>query len=302
MNTPDGDISRVSAGGKVGLIAAWGHYPIRVAEKLRAMGYRTYCLGCKDHADPKLADICHDFQWLGLSKMGGAIRYFRRHGVTEATMAGKFHKVMLYQPWLWVRHLPDLCAVQTFYHHFATRTKDHKDDTFLRTIVDRFAESGVTFRPATDFLPELLVVEGQLTRRAASPVQQIDIQFGWQLAKAMGGLDVGQSVVVKDQSVVAVEAIEGTDACIERAGELCGRRPFTLVKVAKPQQDMRFDVPTIGPGTINTMVKAGGRVIAIEAGRTIVLDEPEVIRLADRHKLAIVAYRDEAMQQVADAA
>ncbi|MGA2032334.1 MAG: LpxI family protein, partial [Thermoguttaceae bacterium] len=129
----------------------------------------------------------------------------------------------------------------------------------------------------------------QLSCRAPSAWQWKDIRFGWQLAKEMGRLDIGQSVAVRDQAVLAVEAVEGTDECIRRAGQLCPAGGFTVVKVAKPQQDMRFDVPTIGLGTLETLVAAGGRVLAVEAGRTILLDAPQVLDLADRHGVVIVA-------------
>ena len=147
----------------------------------------------------------------------------------------------------------------------------------------------MTFASVLDFCPELLVKEGILTRRAPTPSEQKDIEFGWALAKEMGRLDVGQSVAVKERATLAVEAIEGTDRCIERAGQFCRAGGWSLVKVAKPQQDMRFDVPTIGITTIENLHKAGARVLAIEAGKTILLDEPQVLALADRYGLSIVA-------------
>jgi DUF1009 family protein len=159
----------------------------------------------------------------------------------------------------------------------------------LSSIVNAFAKDGIVFGPATDYAPELLVKSGQLTRRGPTAAEQKDIAFGWQLAKEMGRLDVGQCVVVKDQTVIAVEAIEGTDECIRRAGVLCGAGGFSVVKTAKPQQDMRFDVPTVGVWTLESMIAAGGRVLAIEAGRTILVDEPEFVRLADQHGIAVVA-------------
>ena len=148
---------------------------------------------------------------------------------------------------------------------------------------------GLSFASALDYCPELLVKPGVLTRRQPTAAQSKDIEFGWMMAKEMGRLDVGQSVAVKECATLAIEAIEGTDRCIERAGTLCRAGGWTLVKVAKPQQDMRFDVPTIGLGTLETMVTAGGRVLAVEAGRTIIIDQPHVIEYANRHKLAIVA-------------
>jgi hypothetical protein len=189
-----------------------------------------------------------------------------------------------------LRHLPDWQAIKTFWPHFIGHRADRKDDTLLGTLVDAFARGGIDFRPATDFAPELLVKNGALTARRPTAAERADVEFGWRLAKEMGRLDVGQSVAVKGRAVLAVEAIEGTDECIRRAGALCTAGGFTVVKVAKPQQDMRFDVPTIGLGTLETMVAAGAAVLAIEADKTILLDEPQVIAFADRHRLAIVAY------------
>jgi hypothetical protein len=241
------------------------------------------------HADPELSRLCHDFRWIGIAKLGRAIRYFQRHRVTEAVMAGKLHKTLLFQPKLWLRCLPDFRMLRAAIPHFVTRSKDCRDDSLLGMLVREFAADGIHFKPATDFAPELLVKPGQLTRRGPSSHQWKDIRFGWTVAKELGRLDIGQSVAVMGQSVLAVEAIEGTDECIRRAGTLCRAGGFTVVKVAKPNQDMRFDVPTIGLGTLDTMVKAGGRVLAVEAGRTIVLDQAAVVEFANRNGLVIVS-------------
>jgi UDP-2,3-diacylglucosamine hydrolase len=273
---------------KVGILAGWGRYPIVVAEALSRQGYEVYCLGVKGHADPALATRSHAFGWVGLAKIGGAIRFFRRHGVQHVTMAGKIHKFLLFQPWVWFTHLPDWRAIHAFYPHFGTTKKDRRDDTLLKAVIDEFARDRITFAPATDFLPELLVNLGQLTKRGPTRLEAKDIEFGWTMAKELGRLDIGQSVTVKGRATLAVEAIEGTDECIRRAGRLCAPG-FTVVKVAKPKQDMRFDVPTIGLGTLETMVEAGASCLAVEAGRTIIIDRPEVIRFADRNRLTIVA-------------
>ena len=179
--------------------------------------------------------------------------------------------------------------VLSLLHH---APRDNKDDTLLGALADAFAAEGIVFHPATDFAPELLVKAGQIAGRPPSAAQQTDIEFGWDIAKQMGGLDIGQSVCVKDRAVLAVEAIEGTDACILRAGELCKKGGFTVVKVAKPQQDMRFDVPTVGVRTLRTMVAAGAKVLAIEGGRTILLDDDEFRQFAAYHKLSVIALPD----------
>lgn len=274
---------------RVGLIAAWGRYPILVAQALKEQGVEVQCLGIERHADPVLKDICDDFQWLCAARLGQAIRYFNRRGVTQATMAGKIHKVEMYKPWVWFRYIPDYTFIRTFYQHFFGVKADRRDDTLLGALVDAFAKGGVEFLPATDFAPELLVKPGQISGRPLSKSQLADIDFGWKLAKEMGGLDVGQSVCVKNRAVIAVEAIEGTDASILRAGELCPRGGFTVVKVAKPNQDMRFDVPTVGAKTLRTMAQAGGKVLAIEGEKTILLDEQEFQMLANQLKIAVVA-------------
>ncbi len=271
------------------MMAGWGRYPLVVAEALRRQGSEVYCLGVAGQADPKLADICRDFRWSGIARFGAAVRYFKRHAVRDVIMAGKLHKVVLFQPWMIVRNMPDLRTIRMFLPHFLTHKKDNKDDTLLGAIVEEFAREGMRFGRPTDFAAELLVGKGQLTRRGPSERQWKDIRFGWDLAKEMGRLDVGQSVAVKDQAALAIEAVEGTDECIRRAGLLCRAGGFTVVKVAKPQQDMRYDVPTVGLRTVENLAASGGRVLAVEAGRTILLDGPDVIDFADRHGLAIVS-------------
>jgi len=205
-------------------------------------------------------------------------------------MAGKVEKTSLFQPWRLLRLLPDWRTLHMWFRYAA---KDKKDDTLLLAVIREFERDGLRFGSALDFCPELLVKHGFLTRKRPTEAQWRDIRFGWQLAKEMGRLDVGQSVIVNDCAVMAVEAIEGTDRAIRRAGELCRRGGFTVVKVAKPQQDRRFDVPTVGMQTIQTMHESGGRVLAIEAGETILLDEPEVVELADKLGITIIAVNAE---------
>jgi DUF1009 family protein len=278
---------------RVGLIAGWGRYPLLVARALRQQGHRTYCLGVVGHADPALAGLCDDFRWSGLARFRSAVRYFKRHRVVDAVMAGKIQKRFMFQPWFIVRQLPDLRTLRAFLPHFITRKKDCKDDSLLNVVVRLFEADGIRIGPATEYAPEFLVRQGQLTRRGPSSAQLKDIRFGWRIAKELGRLDIGQSVAVKSQAVLAVEAVEGTDACIRRAGSLCRAGHFTVVKVAKPQQDMRFDVPTVGLRTLETMRDAGARVLAIEAENTILLDQQEVIDFADRNKLVIVALKNQ---------
>lgn len=283
----------------IGLLAGWGKFPFAVAEALRDAGHRVAGIGIHDHCDPQLAELCDHFDWIGIGGIGKAIRHFRSWGVEQATMAGKVHKVLLYQPGWWLRHRPDWKTIRAFSPQLFFGSGDRRDDTLLHTVVNAFARDGITFQPATDFAPELLVKAGHVAGRRLTGKQQADIEFGWQIAKSMGGLDIGQSICIKDQTVIAVEAIEGTDLCIRRAGQLCTAGGFTVVKVAKPQQDMRFDVPTVGIKTLETMAEAGGEVLAIEADRTILLDQDEFCATATEQKIAVVAVSSAAARAAA---
>ncbi len=288
---------------RIGLIAGWGRYPILIADKLSHLGWRVYCLGIAGHADRSLADVCEDFRTVGLTRMGSQIRYFRRHGVREVTLAGKVHKVLLFnRDFLW-KNVPDLVCVRTFFPHFITGSKTRGDDSLLTAVVNGYEKRGLIVKPATELVPELLVKYGQITGKRPNKSQRQDIRYAWQLAKAMGGLDVGQCVAVKGRAVLAVEAVEGTDQCIRRAGMLCPAGGFVVVKVAKPQQDMRFDVPTIGMATVQTLAAAGGSILAIEAKKTIIVDEAHVIPFANRNGITIVSVCDgELAENVAEAA
>ncbi|MDR3234978.1 MAG: UDP-2,3-diacylglucosamine diphosphatase LpxI [Planctomycetaceae bacterium] len=277
---------------KVGLIAGWGRYPIYLAEALKQEGFGVYCLGVINHADPALKSVCDVFSPLALGRLHKGIRFFRRHGLTHGTMAGKINKKLLLEPWLLWRQLPDFFTIRTFAPMFLTRRKDCKDDTLLSTVVKAFGENGVELLPGTDFVPDLLVKRQKLTRRGPNTAEWKDICFGWKLAKEMGRLDIGQSVCVCGQAALSVEAIEGTDECIRRAGALCPGKGFTVVKAAKPQQDMRFDVPTFGLLTLQTMYESGARVLAIEADRTIFIDRQDVVDFANLHNMVIVSIHE----------
>ena len=273
----------------VGLLAGSGRFPILFAESARRQGFRIACVGVRYEASDELRALCDSFEVVGVSKLGGMIRSFRRRGVSRVVMAGKVTKGVMYTPFRLVRLCPDLRMCRMWY--LALRG-DRRDDSILLSVIAEFERDGLTFGSALDYCPELLVKDGVLTRRAPSARERKDIEFGWALAKEMGRLDVGQSVAVKEQAALAVEAIEGTDRCIERAGHLCRAGGWTLVKVAKPAQDMRFDVPTVGLSTIENLHKARASVLAIEANRTIVIDQAEVIALADRYGLSVVAMPD----------
>ncbi|MCS6975949.1 MAG: UDP-2,3-diacylglucosamine diphosphatase LpxI [Gemmatales bacterium] len=273
----------------VGLLAGSGRFPVVFAAKARSLGIPVVCVGIRHEASPELADLADRFYWAGIARLGRMIRCFKREGVRRIVMAGKVHKARyLYAPWRTVNLLPDLRSAWFWLKRMVSYAHN-RDDDLLLAVIDEFRKDGMDFDSALNICPELLAAPGVLTRRKPTRAEEADIAFGWQLAKEMGRLDVGQSVAVKERAVLAVEAIEGTDRAILRAGELCPAGGFVVVKVAKPQQDMRFDVPTIGPTTVENLHRAGGRVLAIEAGKTIILDQDQTVALADRFGLTIVA-------------
>lgn len=275
---------------RICMMAAWGRYPIYVARSLAAAGYEVHCFGVVGHADEAaLREICHAYRPLGMCQPGKIIRYMRRHEIRDVIALGKYHKWKLFEPMMLVKNLPDLLSLRTFASHFITRKKDCKDDTLMLAVIRLFEKFGLRFGVPTDYAPELLVPGGQLTRRSPTETEWRDIAYGREVAKELGRFDVGQSVLVANGVVIALEALEGTDLCIQRAGELYKKSGLVLVKMAKPDQDMRFDVPTIGMNTLENFHRAGGKVIALDAGKTIVVEQPEVIQFADKHGIAIVA-------------
>jgi UDP-2,3-diacylglucosamine hydrolase len=287
---PSAPIIPMPPGGRIGLLAGAGRFPLAVAQAARNQGFSVVAVGALGMAPDELDKLCDYYTTVSLGRIGKSISIFKRAGVNRVVMAGKIDKTVLFQKFRWIRHLPDW---RTIHMYFRYARENRKDDTLLLAIIREYARDGIHFDSALNYCPELLVKHGFLTRRKPTPAQWRDIRFGWEIAKELGRLDIGQTAIVNDMAVIALEAIEGTDAAIRRAGTLCRRGGFTVVKVAKPQQDMRFDVPTIGVETIQTMREAGGRVLAVESEMTIMLDQPEVIELADRLGIAIVSLKAE---------
>ncbi len=274
----------------IGLLAGSGEFPLVFARKARDVGRSVVTVALSGEASEELRDLSKQFYWTGLARMGRMIRCFRASGCEEIIMAGKVRKHnYLHKPWKLLTLWPDLRTIRWWYSH---NRSDNKDDTLLLGLIRVFEKEGLRVGSALELCPELLARSGVLTRSVPGEAGWLDISFGWGLAREMGRLDVGQSVVVKDRAVLAVEAIEGTDAAIARAGTLCRSGGFTVVKVAKPNQDMRFDVPTVGKTTIENLHRAGGRILAIEAGKTIILNESETVAAAEKLGICIVALND----------
>jgi UDP-2,3-diacylglucosamine hydrolase len=281
----------------LGLIAGSGEFPRLVVEGARRAGLRVVLVGLRGCYDPTLAALADVTYEAGIAKLGRWIRIFRREGVRQAIMAGKVKKVRMLDlpPWrAWLAYLPDWTSIKVWYF----RTADRRNDTLLRAVAEEMRLKGVELTDSTKYCPEALAGDGLLTASALSPAQQADAELGWKIAKEMGRLNVGQSVAVKDKDVIAVEAIEGTDAMIARAGALCKHGGWTLVKVAKPDQDMRFDVPTVGPDTIKRLAEAGAAALVIEAGRTLILEREKTIALALKNRIAILGRKNSDTENV----
>lgn len=269
----------------IGLIAGGGTLPVAIARGIRSAGRQVACVGLAGQHEPALGELCHRFRSVGLIQVGKWIRTLRRWGCREVVMVGKVEKARMYDPLSWLRYKPDLLAGKIWFYQLR---QDRRPDQVLRAVADALDADGITMIDSTRYIPELLADAGVMTRAQPSASQRGDIDFALPIVRRMGDLDIGQSIAVKDRDIIAVEAIEGTDAMIGRAGELCRKGGWTLIKLAKPGQDMRFDVPTVGPQTIERMREHGGTCLAVEAGRTILLDKPQLIEAADAAGIAIV--------------
>lgn len=254
--------------------------PELVLQEAKRRGRRIAVCAIQGETDFSLNSSVDASVWIHLGQLGRLLKFFKLQRVQEAIMAGKITKTNLFRGDV----RPDLEMIKAL-----TKAKNHSDDSLLGGIADYLDSKGIKLLDSTVFLSEdVLPRKGILTNRKPSKKELADIEFGWRLAKEMGRLDVGQTVVIKDQAILAVEAIEGTDEAILRGGAL-GAGGVTIVKVAKPNQDMRFDVPTIGLTTLESMIKAQANTLAFEAGKTIILERERFIEKANAHRIAVVA-------------
>ncbi|MEO5348452.1 MAG: UDP-2,3-diacylglucosamine diphosphatase LpxI [Magnetococcus sp. YQC-3] len=274
----------------IGLIAGSGRLPILFAQALR--GQRVVAVGHRGETDPALAEWVEELGWVHLGQFQKILDFLLRHRVKWVVMAGGITKSRIWH----VR--PDFLALK-----MVLGLLHRHDDLLLRSAAAILEEQGFLLKSVTDFVPEFFAPEGVLSRRQPTPEEWEDIRFGWWAAKELGRLDIGQGVVVRQKMVAAVEAMEGTDAMILRAGPLIAGRGWgggasggVVVKVAKPIQDRRLDLPTIGPDTMRRMEQAGIGVMAVEAGGAMILEPEETCALADRFNLVLVGCREEEMR------
>ena len=269
----------------LGLIAGQGRLPILVARGMRAAGRNVSCVGLRDQYDAALPEFCDSFRPAGIAQIGRWIRTLRRDGVREAVMVGRVAKARMHDPLRVFRQLPDWRAVNIWYRRLR---HDHRDAALLAAVADELDANGITLIDSTTYIGDHLATPGAIGAVKPSSRQSRDIEFGWPILGRVVALGVGQSIAVRDRDVIAVEAVEGTDRMIERAGELCPARGWTLLKTARPDHDMRADVPTVGTATIERLAAAGAGCLAVGAGRVILIDRPLLIEAADRAKIAIV--------------
>jgi UDP-2,3-diacylglucosamine hydrolase len=263
---------------RIGLLAGSGRFPVLFAETARRRGVEVVAVAQRGETDPELASVVQAITWLYPGELDALIQALKAAGVERAVMVGGIGKPRLF------RELrPDARALAVI-----ARAGTLGDDRLLRALADELKSEGIAVVESTLFLQELIPGAGQLGSRAPSEDEWADIRFGFRVAKVIGQFDIGQSVIVRGGAVMAVEGIEGTDATIQRAGQLVNG-DIVLVKACKPSQDLRFDLPAVGPDTIRALAAARGRALAIEAGRTITLDRPEMIALADAADIAFVA-------------
>jgi hypothetical protein len=262
---------------KLGLIAGNGRFPLIFAAEAKRAGFSLIVVAHRGETDAAIETFADEVSWVYVGQLGKIIRVFQNLGVSEAVMAGGIRKVKLFG-----NFRPDLRGAR-----FLAGLQSREDDVLLRGIADELASDGIRILESTVCLPQLISTEGVLSKRAPRQEEWEDIKLGFQIAKEIGRLGIGQTVVVKKQVVLAVEAIEGTDAAIQRAGALA-KSGCVVVKVSKPQQDLRFDVPAVGVDTVRRLHEIDAAVLAVEAGKTILLEKQELLRQADEFGIAVV--------------
>lgn len=262
---------------KFGLIAGNGQFPFLVVEGAKKRGAALAVVAIKEETDPRIDDVADHIKWVGIGQLGKMISFLKDEGVEKAMMAGQVKHVQIFSG-----ALPDVRMLKMLWHLPKRNT-----DSLIGGVADEMAKEGIELIDSTYLIPDHLATRGLLTKRQPTDIERENIEYGLHMADEIGRLDLGQTIVVRAKACVAIEAMEGTDATIRRAGELANGK-LTVVKVAKPDQDMRFDVPVVGVPTIENMMKAGATCLSITAGKTLIFDRNEMIALADSNKICIV--------------
>jgi len=263
---------------KLGLIAGNGRFPFLVVEGAHKAGAQVAVAAIREETDPKIESVADSFTWVGIGQLGKMLRFFKNEGVAQAIMAGKVKHVQIFSS-----AIPDVRMLKML-----LRLPRRNTDALIGAVATELASEGIELIDSTHFLQDELPQPGILTRRAPDEQERGDIEYGLEVAREIARLDLGQTIVVRDRACVAIEAMEGTDAVIRRAGELVRSR-LTVVKIAKPDQDMRFDVPVVGVPTIQTMADCGATCLCLTAGKALMFDRDEMVKAANKHRIALVA-------------
>lgn len=282
------EISEEDGKGIIGIIAGTGDLPIIVAKDAKERGYRLIIIAIENLASRDLDTLSDEIRWINVGRFGELIDTLKDFNVKRTIMAGKVPKSLIYKS----KITPDIRAVKLL-----LSLKDKSDDSILNAITKELQREGIHIIDTASFSPHLLTPDGVLTDNPPARDEWRDVEFGWKIAKEMGSLDIGQTVVVKGQAVMAVEAIEGTDEAIRRGGRLAGDGAV-VVKVSKPQQDMRLDVPVIGINTIKSMINVRARVLAIEAHRSMMINREKLIMEAEDAGISVVGISHEKMSKM----
>jgi len=264
---------------RIGLIAGRGRFPLILAQAAKVKGFYIVALGIRGDTPAKLKKFVDKIYWLNFNELSRVRNIFKSENIDEAVMAGQVNPLHVFN-----RELYEDAELKEVIEGI----EDKKADTIFRAIINHIESGGIKFLDSHIFLGDYLPEKGTLTNTHPCNSEWEDLRFAFEIAKEVAGIDIGQTVCVKDKAIVAVEALEGTDNTIKRAGAIA-RRGFSVVKVSRPNQDMRFDIPVVGLRTISTMHKAGSRCLGIEAKKTLILDKDEVIRYADKKRIAVVA-------------
>lgn len=262
---------------KFGLIAGNGRFPFLVAEGARRAGASLAVVAIREETDKEIENVADKVQWVGIGQLGKMISFFKTEGVEKAMMAGQVKHVQIFSG-----ALPDLRMIRMLWN-----LPQRNTDALIGGVADEMGREGIELIDSTYFIKDQLATEGILTNRKPNDVESGNIEYGLKIANEIARLDLGQTIVVRAKACVAVEAMEGTDAVIRRAGELA-KGKLTVVKVAKPDQDMRFDVPVVGVPTVRTMIEAGATCLCVTPGKTLIFDREEMLKLADDNKISIV--------------
>ena len=264
---------------RIGLIAGVGRLPVEFARAARGMGIAVVAVGIVSGVDSELESVAEKYHAISVGELDAVLTTLKTEGVQQVTLLGKVTKELIFGGALKMdRRAQALLA----------GLQDYSDDTIMLALVRELAKENIAVLDQTALLKTLMPAPGVLTRREPTAAEKTDMEFGFRMAKEIGRLDIGQTVVVKNRAVMAVEAIEGTDVCIRRGGLLAGS-DAVAVKVAKPEQDLRFDVPGVGPDTIRALIETGGSALAFEAGRTLLVERDKIIALANEHNITIVS-------------